>query len=93
MVSTDALDADDTEDADDPGIVGDSRGWAVNDSCEPLRFRPPCERPIEPGAKRLSRLLGCIFRWYYPQSRDVYAVTIRIWLELGLDENNREQRI
>ena len=40
VVSTEPVVAD-TEDEDDPGMVGESRGCAVKDSCEPVRFRPP----------------------------------------------------
>lgn len=61
------LAADETEDEEEPGSVGDSRGWAVRDSCEPARLRPPCERPMDPVPRRLSRLLGCIPQYDYPQ--------------------------
>ena len=41
-MSSDELEADEIEDADEPGIVGDKRGWAVSDYLELVRgMRPP----------------------------------------------------
>ena len=41
VASTDELDTDEAEEVDAPGSVGDRRGCAVRDSCEPVRSRPP----------------------------------------------------
>ena len=41
VVSTDELDTDEVDEGDVPGSVGDRRGCAVNDSCEPVRSRAP----------------------------------------------------
>ena len=64
-MSSDELEADEIEDADEPGIVGDKRGWAVSDSLELVRgIRPPCALPIEVGGKSVSRLLTDMLQGY-----------------------------
>ncbi len=57
-MSSDELEVDDIEDADEPGMTGDKRGWAVSDSLEPVRGRrDPCALPIDDVGKSVSLLL------------------------------------
>ena len=56
FVSRDEVDADDLEDADDPGKVGDRSGCAVSDSRELVRgSEAPCALPIDDGGNNVSR--------------------------------------